>query len=192
MSIKENAVSGAFISILNKAKESEIFWVVSFSILTAFSAQVAIPVLPVPFTLQTMIVLLAGAFLGAKNGALSQLLYLGMGAIGFPVFSGLSLGVATLFGPTGGYLIAFPVVAYLVGYILERKNNIITITISMTLGALIILFSGALYLTVFFNGSFKEAFFAGVVIFSVWDLLKIAAAISIYKTLSKKYSKLPA
>lgn len=55
--------------IFSSIKESELFWILSFTILTIISAQVSIPVKPVPFTLQTMIVLLAGAFLGAKNGA---------------------------------------------------------------------------------------------------------------------------
>ena len=58
--------------LLSSIKESELFWVISFSILTAISAQISIPIKPVPFTLQTMIVLLAGAFLGAKNGAIAR------------------------------------------------------------------------------------------------------------------------
>ena len=72
-----------------------------------------------------MIVLLAGAFLGAKNGAYSQLLYIFLGAIGLPVFAQTAdgtMGFARLIGPTGGYLLAFPIAAYLVG-VLNRKES---------------------------------------------------------------------
>ncbi|MCU0333403.1 MAG: biotin transporter BioY, partial [Ignavibacteriaceae bacterium] len=85
--MKTSAKRLTFAQLLSSVKESKLFWVVSFSILTAISAQISIPIKPVPFTLQTMVVLLAGAFLGAKNGAYSQLLYIALGAIGLPVFA---------------------------------------------------------------------------------------------------------
>ena len=72
--MKTTSKSLSLSQLLSSVKESELFWIVSFAVLTAISAQVSIPVKPVPFTLQTIIVLLAGAFLGAKNGAYSQLL----------------------------------------------------------------------------------------------------------------------
>ena len=139
-----------------------------------------------------MIVLLSGAFLGSKNGAYSQIIYLLAGALGLPVFAGFDLGFARLFGPTGGYLISFPFAAYLVGYLLEKKNNSFAIVLSFIIGELFILLAGASYLSLFFNGNFSKALFSGAVIFSVWDLIKIAAAFSIYKGISKKYPKLPA
>jgi len=74
----------------------------------------------VPITLQTFGVLLAGAVLGARRGALAVLLYLAVGAIGLPVFSGGSAGVAPFVGPTAGYLVAFPFAAFLCGFIVER------------------------------------------------------------------------
>lgn len=74
----------------------------------------------VPITLQTFGVLLAGAVLGARRGALAVLLYLAVGAIGLPVFSGGSAGVAPFVGPTAGYLVAFPFAALLCGFIVER------------------------------------------------------------------------
>ena len=114
-------------TLLSAVKGSELFWVFSFSILTAISAQVSIPIKPVPFTLQTMIVLLAGAFLGAKNGAYSQVLYILLGVIGLPVFAHTAdgiMGIARLIGPTGGYFLAFPFAAFLVGYLTERSQNI--------------------------------------------------------------------
>lgn len=192
MALNENVKSNTFIAGLDKIKSSRLTWILGFALLMFFAAQVSIPVNPVPFTLQTMIVILSGAFLGARNGAISQLLYLAAGAVGLPVFANFNLGIVTLFGPTGGYLLAFPVAAYLVGAILERKNNLLTTSLSMIAGSLVILLSGTAYLSIFFNGNFEAALFSGVLIFTVWDIIKISAAVSIYFAFSKKYPNLPA
>jgi biotin transport system substrate-specific component len=89
------------------------------AILVALAAQVAVPLpgTPVPMTLQPMAVLLVGGLLGARLGALSMILYLAMGAAGLPVFTPTVplLGFARLFGPTGGYLLAYPIAAWAVG-----------------------------------------------------------------------------
>src|SRR5882762_512530 len=96
--------------------------VVLGAILVAAAAQVAVPLpgTPVPFTLQPLAVLLVGGLLGARFGALSMILYLAMGAAGFPVFTPTVplLGIARLLGPTGGYLLAYPVAAWAVGALL--------------------------------------------------------------------------
>lgn len=197
MRIKESIRLNQLILLLNKVKSNQLTWVMTFSLLTFLSAQILIPTQPVPFTLQTMIVLLAGAFLGSKNGAISQIIYLVAGALGLPFFAGFSFGLGKLFGPTGGYLLSFPFAAFIVGYILEKKDNSITILLSFVLGELIILLGGASYLSVFLDGNFKQALFSGAIIFSVWDIVKIAAAFGIYKSFSaynkkqERYSELP-
>src|SRR5438093_9459138 len=90
--------------------------------LVAAAAQVSVPLpgTPVPMTLQPLAVLLVGGLLGAPLGALSMILYLAMGAAGLPVFTPTVplVGVARLFGPTGGYLLAYPVAAWAVGAVL--------------------------------------------------------------------------
>ena len=86
-----------------------------FAALTAAGAQIEIPNSPVPFTLQTLFVLLSGALLGPRLGTVSMLAYLGAGAAGLPVFSSFGFGVARLLGPTGGYLLAFPAAAFVAG-----------------------------------------------------------------------------
>lgn len=192
MASKEIAKKNSIIETLDKTISSRLFWIVTFSVLTFISAQVAVPTQPVPFTLQTMLVLLAGAFLGSRNGAASQVLYILAGVVGLPVFAGFSFGFAKLFGPTGGYLLSFPFAAFLVGYILEKKNSNLTILLSFIAGGFLILVAGSLYLSVFFNGDISKSLFSGAIIFSVWDVIKIAAAFSIYKAISKKYPKLPA
>ncbi|HEX2867840.1 MAG TPA: biotin transporter BioY [Ignavibacteriales bacterium] len=190
MSVNESVKSNITLGILSKAFSSEIFWVLSFTFMTFLSAQVEVPVQPVPFTLQTMLVILAGAFLGAKNGALSQIIYIFMGAIGLPVFAGFS-SFASLLGPTGGYLLAFPLGAYVTGLVLEKRRSLVITWLAMALGALVIIFTGASYLSLLFHRSFGNAFFVGALIFSVWDIIKISAAASIYFSISRKYSKLP-
>src|SRR5437867_606745 len=100
----------------------DITLIVGASVVTALAAQVAIslPWTPVPITGQTFAVLLTGAVLGARRGFLAQALYLLEGALGLPVFAGGAAGLAKLLGPTGGYLVAFPFAAALVGALCER------------------------------------------------------------------------
>ena len=181
-------------TLLSVVKESELFWVFSFSILTAISAQVSIPIKPVPFTLQTMIVLLAGAFLGSKNGAYSQVLYILLGIIGLPVFAHTAdgtMGIARLIGPTGGYLLAFPLAAFVIGYLTERSQKYLNVIVSMFAAELIIIFLGTIYLYAAYLHNFVDAVRAGAAIFSIWMLVKVFAAATIYFTVSKKQPRLP-
>lgn len=178
--------------IIKLVKESELFWIFSFSILTAVSAQISIPIKPVPITLQTMIVLLAGAFLGARNGAYSQILYLFLGAIGLPVFAHTAdgtYGFLRLFGPTGGYLLAFPIAAFLVGYFIERSKKYFTVVLSMFAAEILVIFLGTFYLYTAYLHNLNEAVVAGAAIFSVWMVIKVFAAATIYFTVSKKQSQ---
>jgi len=171
---------------------SQLAWVTLFAAATAVSAQWQIPHQPVPFTLQTLFVLLAGAFLGARNGAMSQLLYLGAGALGAPVFSGWSAGLGRLIGPTGGYLIAFPVAAAVVGYLLKQRSGFAWSVLSMTGGLLVIFLSGTLQLYAFFMHDWNAALGSGFLIFSWWDMIKLFAAATTYHELSKRWPRLPA
>jgi biotin transport system substrate-specific component len=186
--IKESVKISTAFKTLNLVKSSSLFWIISFTILTAVAAQVSVPVKPVPFTLQTMMVVLAGAFLGARNGAYSQVLYLIIGVLGMPVFAqsadGL-YGFAKLFGPTGGYLLAFPLAAYLTGYIIEKNQKYITVAISMFAGNVLIILSGTSFLYTFYIRDISEAISFGAAIFSVWTVLKVFAAASIYFGIKK-------
>lgn len=164
-----------------------------FAALMVVAAQFTIPAKPVPFTLQSLVVLLSGAFLGAKKGAMSQILYLLIGLTGFPVFAiapELGLGIARLFGPTGGYLLAFPFGAYLTGYIIEKNSSYLAVVLAMIAGELLIIVSGALYLDAFFIKNFEYTLKIGVAIFSVWLLLKVLAASTLFFAV-KKYSEEP-
>jgi biotin transport system substrate-specific component len=96
--------------------------IAAFTVLTIISARITIPVEPVPFTMQTFAVILAGLVLGARDGALSQLAYLGLIALNFPVDARM-LGVAALTGPTAGFLIGFVAAAFVAGWITERSGG---------------------------------------------------------------------
>src|SRR5215210_7300823 len=100
---KAETLTGALLAPLDWARSLAL--VVAFSLLTALAAQVAVPLpfTPVPVTLQTFAVLLTGALLGSRLGALALILYLFEGASGLPFFYGGHGGIAHLFGPTGGY-----------------------------------------------------------------------------------------
>lgn len=94
-----------------------------FAALLAIGGQIAIPIGPVPITLQTMMVLLAGAILGSRWGTVSVLVWILLAAVGAPVLSGGTGGLGVLFGATGGYILGFLVTVFLVGWSLERLGK---------------------------------------------------------------------
>ena len=110
--------------IKNRAFDASL-GVVFFVLATAFGAYVRIPLPgnPVPITLQTMFVLLAGAVLGKRLGPLSQAGYILLGVLGIPVFQNFSFGMPYIFGPTGGYLAGFVLAAYFLGRLAEPKDS---------------------------------------------------------------------
>jgi biotin transport system substrate-specific component len=174
-----NKIVSAAISLPNERTYIQAFWISTFAILTAVAAQIEIPTQPVPFTLQTFFVLLAGAILGKRGGALSMCLYVTLGVIGLPLFSGGSFGVARVIGPTGGYLLSFPIAAFVVGYLVRLRSEYWWMIISMFVGFLIILSFGSIQLNMVYFHNWKHSFHAGFLIFSWWDILKLVGAATI-------------
>jgi biotin transport system substrate-specific component len=166
-------------------------WVLLFAVATAAGSRLEIPHVPVPFTLQTLAVLLAGAFLGARNGAFSQAAYLLAGVAGLPVFAGGSWGAALLLGPTGGYLLAFPLAALVVGLLIDRYRTLAWSVISMAAGLLVVFILGTLQLYATTVRDFGAAVTSGFLIFSWWDILKLGAAAMIYHEAAKRWRRLP-
>jgi biotin transport system substrate-specific component len=158
----------------------QIMWIAGFAVATAIGARVEIPHQPVPYTLQTFVVLLAGAFLGPRNGAISQVAYLTAGLLGAPVFSGGGFGIERLLGPTGGYLLAFPMAATVTGFLTRQSRTLVWSFISMAAGLLVIFTSGTIQLYAVMFRNWGGAFSAGFLIFSWWDILKLSAAALIY------------
>src|SRR6266851_10435223 len=129
--------------------------VIGFSLLTALSAQVVIPIGPIPITGQTFAVLLTGALLGSRLGALAMIAYLVEGASGLPFFFGGHFGLAHLVGPTGGYLISFPAAAYITGAFAEHgwDRRFLSAAAAMAIGSAVILFCGWAWFSVLMRTS---------------------------------------
>jgi biotin transport system substrate-specific component len=154
--------------------------VVAFSLLTALSAQVVIPLpfTPVPITGVTFGVLLTGALLGSRLGAITMIAYLLEGASGLPFFKSGNGGLHyLLLTPTAGYLLSYPAAAFLTGWLAERgwDKRFFTAAVAMALGSVVIFTSGWAWLAVIM-GSARNAFFAGVAPFILGDVIKIALA----------------
>ena len=173
-------------SIQNHNVAVQAFWVCLFSLLTAVGAQIEIPHQPVPYTLQTFFVLLSGALLGKEKGGMSQLLYLFVGTLGVPVFSGFGFGATRLIGPTGGYLLSFPIAAYAVGYLIKQNKSLVWSLVSMFVGLFIVFSLGTIQLNVLYIHHWSEAIVNGFLIFSWWDGIKLFAAATIYHEISRR------
>jgi biotin transport system substrate-specific component len=155
--------------------------VAGFSLVVALGAQAAIPlpVTPVPVTLQTLAVLLAGCLLGSGRGALAILAYIGEGVAGLPVFSGGRAGVAHLLGPTGGYLLGFLAAAYVAGLLAERGTlrSLPGILLTLILGNVVLYVPGVIWLAAY-TGMDKAMSF-GFVPFLIGDALKTVAGVGL-------------
>lgn len=150
------------------------------TMLTAVCAQVSfhLPFTPVPVTLQVFAVLLSGLLLGSRLGAVSQLQYLVLGALGAPIFADFNGGFMHLFGITGGYLLSYPFAAWISGLgkecTLQRR-----MAVSFSALALIYLM-GCMQLSFFLpHATLFTTFIAGAGWFLVWDIVKLCAAVSL-------------
>lgn len=148
---------------------------------TAVGAFIMIPLPPVPITLQTLFLYIATALLGGRLAALSQFVYLLLGIIGLPVFSGGKSGFGVLFGPTGGYLLGFVLGAFLIGILIDLKKNPrpLWMGFSMVMGTIIIYVLGVAQLSVIAKLSILKAVSVGALPFLIGDLLKIIIAVFI-------------
>ena len=176
----------------------DVLLVVSFALLTAAAAQIEIQLgfTPVPLTGQTFAVLLSGAVLGMRRGALSQLVYWMAGLTGLPFYSGGAGGWKSGTGATLGYLVGFIVAAGAIGYLAEKKQdrNFATSLPAMLLGSTLIYTCGAAWLTTYLNIGFAtgetNAIALGVAPFLVGDVIKalLAAACTtgVWATINKR------
>jgi biotin transport system substrate-specific component len=163
--------------------------VVGFAAAVAAASQIAIPLpfTPVPITLQPMLVILAGMWLGPVAGAVSMTLYLAAGAVGLPVFTPLGPpGIARFFGPTGGYLLAYPIAAFVAGTLARRARSLGARWLAAVAGIAVIYVGGLTQLSVL-HGDVGRAIALGVTPFAALDLIKawIAAAISGPRTIRR-------
>lgn len=144
-----------------------------FAAIIAVLAQISMP-LPggVPLTMQTLGVGLCGILLGAKKGGISVLIYVLMGAIGIPVFASLSGGLGVVFGPTGGFILSFPIMAFIIGYVSKKTNNKVIIFLGIILSVLVNYTLGTIQFSVITGESFFKGIMVCVVPFVITDILK--------------------
>ena len=185
-----SVTSATLIGTLSTSRATRAASVLFMTALTAAAAQFSapLPFTQVPFTLQPMVVLLAGLALGPRLGLASQVLYLALGIAGLPVFAAsatLPPGALRLLGPTGGYLMAYPFAACLTGYLAQRgfDRRYLTSIAAMLAGLGVIYGCGVLWLGV--SLGFTQALALGVLPFVAADLLKLVAAAGVLPTLWK-------
>jgi biotin transporter BioY len=156
----------------------DLVLIFSFAILTGLCAKLKIEIGPVPITMQTFSVLLSGALLGAKRGALSQITYLSMGFAGIPWFS-RGGGIAYLLSPTFGYLVGFVFASFFVGFLCEKgfDRKLERAVLAMFFGNLLIYLPGLFWLARFVG--LEKVLAVGFFPFVLGDVLKIILAGSI-------------
>jgi len=152
--------------------------------LIAVGAYIAIPIGPVPIVLQNFFVLLTGLLLGPRWGLISVAVYLLAGAVGLPVFAGGSGGIGRLVGPTGGYLVGFLPAVGVIGLIAGRKGNQVLLdVVAMLCGSALIYLLGVTWLKVVTGMTTSKALMVGMYPFLPGDVLKIAIAVPVARTL---------
>jgi len=147
-----------------------------FTAVIAVMSQIMIPMpYGVPMTLQTLAIPMAGIMLGSKKGTLATIIYMLVGAVGVPVFAGFAGGLGIVFGPTGGFIMSFPILAFAAG-IGAEKNNKWSIWIGLVAGVIINYICGVIYFSLYTSNDLITSFTACVLLFIPTDIVKIITA----------------
>jgi biotin transport system substrate-specific component len=160
--------------------------------ITAICAQIVIPIpfSPVPLSLSLLGVFLTGALLSKWQAGLAQLAYILLGAVGAPIFSGFAGGLAKVAGPTGGYIVAYPIMAFVIALIAEKakKQSFPLYCIGMGVSLLICYLLGTVWLSVMSQMDFASALMAGVIPFIPLDCVKVVLSASFAPLLHRRLS----
>ncbi len=165
-------------------KTKEITYIALFVAFISVAAQIAIPLGPVPFTLQTMLILMAGLILGPKNGTISVLVYILLGAVGIPVFSGFSGGLSIIFLNTGGFIMSFPLMAYIAGKVSNRPNVVVKY-LGCLIGVVINFVCGLAYFMFLTEMDFITSMTYTVFPFIITTIIQIILAVNLSNKLKK-------
>ncbi|MDR3332281.1 MAG: biotin transporter BioY [Synergistaceae bacterium] len=159
-----------------KMTTHDLSFIALFAALTAVMAQISIPMpLGVPMTMQTFAISMAGILLGARRGFVSALVYVLLGAVGAPVFAKLSGGLPIIVGPTGGFILSFPLMAWLVGYGAE-KQTVPAVVLGLLAGTVVNYICGMIMFSTITGQGLLVAFNACVLPFIPTTVVKIIAA----------------
>jgi biotin transport system substrate-specific component len=164
--------------IFARSAVTDLALIASGTALTALSAQLIIPMYPVPFTMQTFVVLIVGSTLGTARGTLSMLLYAVLGLVGLPIFGGASSGAAVLFGASGGYIIGFIFAAALTGWLAQSNwdKKYLGAAVSFVAGGVVIFAFGLMGLSMALNLGLQDTLAGGLYPFAITEILKAALA----------------
>jgi len=164
--------------LFSRSIVSDLVLIAAGAAFTSIMAQIAIPLWPVPITMQTFAALLVGSSLGWSRGALSMVLYALLGLVGLPVFSDQAHGPAILFGATGGYIVGFILAAALTGWLAQRQwdRKVLGAFVSFALGAVVVYAVGLPWLAVTLGLDLPSTLSAGLYPFLIGDALKAALA----------------
>lgn len=171
-----------------KLSTREIIMCGLFAGITSILSQISIP-LPfttVPLTMQIFAVSISGLILGPKNGFISQLIYILMGAIGMPVFAQMTGGINIVIGPTGGFILGFPIMALIIGYFSYKFKNTKYTILGMILGLSLDYLIGTMMFTFITKMTFTQGIIACVLPFIPIDLIKIGLAVAVGTSISKR------
>ncbi len=162
-----------------------------FAAILCVMAQITIPIQPIPFSLSIFAVFLIGAILQPRYAFLAALVYLLLGAFGVPVFAGLKGGLTHLTGPTGGYLMAYPLMTLVTSLIHQfgKKYRIISLSIGMTISLFLCYLIGTLWFTHITGKTLYVALTLCVFPFVPFDIVKIILAVSVSLLIRKALLK---
>jgi biotin transport system substrate-specific component len=162
-----------------------------FTAIICVLSQIAIPVQPIPFTLSLFAIFLTGALLPPRYAFLSVLVYLLLGAFGIPVFAGNKAGIQHLTGMTGGYLLAYPLMSFVIAlsYKYIRKYKVFALGAGMIIALLLCYLIGTAWFSFLTKNSFYTALTLCVFPFILFDLLKIVLATSFSIIIRKRILK---
>ncbi len=166
------------------ARVRDVALVIAGVLIVALSAQVSIPIQPVPFTGQTFGVLLVGGALGFRRGGISLALYVLLGAVGLPLFAHAASGAHVVLGATGGYLIGFMLAGAIVGRFAELgwDRHLGGAIGMMAIGSLAIYAIGLPWLGIVGGYSLQDTIAYGLTPFLVWDIAKLVVAATLFPT----------
>ncbi len=159
-------------------------FVLAGTLILALASQIAVPMVPVPITMQTFAITMIGALYGWRLGAVTVLAWLGEAAIGFPVLAGGAGGIAPFMGPTAGYLASFPIIAALAGWLAERGwsgNRVVRSFLAHFSANILCLAIGGAWLAALIGA--EKGWLLGVAPFILGAVLKSALAATVLKTI---------
>ncbi len=152
------------------------------------TSPIAIPMISgVPITLQTIIIPLMASIIGKKKGLISTLIYVLIGLIGIPVFSGYKGGIGAILSPTGGFILSFPLMAYIGGYFFENYKNKLMLYIGVIISNVINYVVGIMWFMWFVKMPLKETIIILVVPYILVTIIKIIITVEVGKVVKKNY-----